>query len=960
MGVASSSHAAIGNGLPLSSSTKDFYSPRVNGRTTTTTSSYNPAANQPQMLNNNRRHSPPPPLPSVTASPLLKQDKFPLRSEVIPSNRTLQQNSGGSSSSLPSSSSTPTPSSARKSILHTQGAPTAGKPRIFAMTAQVDELDRETASFSPPPPPYVQYSAKRQQQQQQRPSQSSTTTTTTTTMHVQQPQPQYQPSATNGSDSFKPAFSSSSSSSVKPPSTPFKFPTNHNNVVVERQQQQLPPTPHPGPPTPPPTHYRGSSRSSRRSISTIPDEDDDNYDNGDEDVQRPRSQHVPLPTMIGSRSRKNSKSDEEPRPQSQNILQSLGSRSRKNSKSDEQSRPQSQNILLQAFGSRSRKNSKLDEESRPQSLLQSPGSRSRKDSKSDEQQQQRPQSQNITLRTPPSRTRKLSKHRPEIASQYGSISDMVLPGTPDSQQHHRRTSSIRTLMTKSRPTTPVAGAGGGANKASLFGSPKSNNAPLEPAIQLDEDTRSKAGILLDDDPFARVEGVTMLRPLSSFGGDMEEEKDRESVVVVGSNEKNLGHKKSSSTKGPSISSSSQVIETEERSSSVSPPVVEGVAPPTPVSPEEHRKTKKKKKKKRHDEDSQTESTLPAPMLDNSDAAAVTSAPTEEPEPELEPEPILPLYTIIDFLSDPQLLSSLLTFFSFYDWCLLSSLSKEIRLLLVQSPALRETVLERFLKTVGYSRWVWDDPDPLSLSLQVRELMGSIVSFIISEMWLASFFQDLNDYMRGVSTPTHEYARVAGMYAHSLTIHPNHRDPSLIDIVRILTASTRAYTRVILRLRAQAEKEAILVQQSRGLGITMKPSFSNNNNYPPPSSSSVRGNHSRVSSRAPSPTTSNGAGSSSGGLTNMQEQNLSLHSGLTFRSPLFRLRRAPLLRVFVPSPEGDWLSDKSVLACEEECKRAGVMHLIRLGDVVWDVAVGDEGNVGRLVWDGSYLIVSFLF
>jgi len=32
--------------------------------------------------------------------------------------------------------------------------------------------------------------------------------------------------------------------------------------------------------------------------------------------------------------------------------------------------------------------------------------------------------------------------------------------------------------------------------------------------------------------------------------------------------------------------------------------------------------------------------------------------------------------------------------------------------------------------------------------------------------------------------------------------------------------------------------------------------------------------------------------------------------------------------------------------------------MRIGDVVWDVGVGDEGNVGRLVWDGSYLIVSF--
>ena len=215
-------------------------------------------------------------------------------------------------------------------------------------------------------------------------------------------------------------------------------------------------------------------------------------------------------------------------------------------------------------------------------------------------------------------------------------------------------------------------------------------------------------------------------------------------------------------------------------------------------------------------------------------------------------------------------------------------------------------------------------------------------------------------MRGVSTPTHEYARIAGMYAHSLTIHPNQRDPALIDIVRILTASTRAYTRVILRLRAQAEKEAVLAQQSRGLGITIKPPNFNS------SSSVVRG-HSRVSisSRAPSPTTSNYSYSHNGhvgaaGPTSVQEQSSFSHASLTFRSPLFRLRRAPLLRVFVPSPEGDWLSDKSVLACEEECKRAGVMHLMRLGDVVWDVAVGDEGNVGRLVWDGSYLIVSLFF
>ncbi|KAF8148000.1 hypothetical protein B0H34DRAFT_669084 [Crassisporium funariophilum] len=188
-----------------------------------------------------------------------------------------------------------------------------------------------------------------------------------------------------------------------------------------------------------------------------------------------------------------------------------------------------------------------------------------------------------------------------------------------------------------------------------------------------------------------------------------------------------------------------------------------------------------------------------------------------------------------------------------------------------------------------------------------------------------------------------------MYVHSLSIHPNHRDPSLVDTVRNLTASTRAYTRVLLRLRAQAEKEASLQSTNHSQSPPLPPSSSKSTNFASPARG---GSSSRVSSRAPSPTTST---FSHGGHALGSVQQSSSQTSLTFRSPLFRLRRAPLLRVFVPSPEGDWLSDKSVLECEAECKRAGVSHLMRLGDVVWDVAVGDEGNVGRLVWDGSYLI-----
>lgn len=47
-----------------------------------------------------------------------------------------------------------------------------------------------------------------------------------------------------------------------------------------------------------------------------------------------------------------------------------------------------------------------------------------------------------------------------------------------------------------------------------------------------------------------------------------------------------------------------------------------------------------------------------------------------------------------------------------------------------------------------------------------------------------------------------------------------------------------------------------------------------------------------------------------------------------------------------------------MECEKELKRAGVLHMMRPGDVVWDTAVTDEMNAGKLIWDGNYLIVSY--
>ena len=101
-----------------------------------------------------------------------------------------------------------------------------------------------------------------------------------------------------------------------------------------------------------------------------------------------------------------------------------------------------------------------------------------------------------------------------------------------------------------------------------------------------------------------------------------------------------------------------------------------------------------------------------------------------------------------------------------------------------------------METVGYDQWGWNEPKPLSLSLQVR-----IHITIEYQADVSRRVQDLSHYMRGV-IPPHEYAPEASIDFH---IHPSNRNPSLYDAVRSLIASTRRYTRVVLLLRAQAEE-----------------------------------------------------------------------------------------------------------------------------------------------------------
>lgn len=75
------------------------------------------------------------------------------------------------------------------------------------------------------------------------------------------------------------------------------------------------------------------------------------------------------------------------------------------------------------------------------------------------------------------------------------------------------------------------------------------------------------------------------------------------------------------------------------------------------------------------------------------------------------------------LLHPQLLCALLQYLSFYDWCILQGVSKNLRSQLSHAKELKEEVLERYLSTIGYARWIWEEKEPLMISLRVRSVGG---------------------------------------------------------------------------------------------------------------------------------------------------------------------------------------------------------------------------------------------
>jgi hypothetical protein len=79
------------------------------------------------------------------------------------------------------------------------------------------------------------------------------------------------------------------------------------------------------------------------------------------------------------------------------------------------------------------------------------------------------------------------------------------------------------------------------------------------------------------------------------------------------------------------------------------------------------------------------------------------------------------YPIERHLSQPFLLHCVLRYLSYGDLMVLLWLNRFVRRSLTEVRELREEVLERYLRTVGYVRWEFKQKEPLTLSLKVGDV-----------------------------------------------------------------------------------------------------------------------------------------------------------------------------------------------------------------------------------------------
>ncbi|POW11609.1 hypothetical protein PSTT_05150 [Puccinia striiformis] len=69
--------------------------------------------------------------------------------------------------------------------------------------------------------------------------------------------------------------------------------------------------------------------------------------------------------------------------------------------------------------------------------------------------------------------------------------------------------------------------------------------------------------------------------------------------------------------------------------------------------------------------------------------------------------------------------------------------------------------------------------------------------------------------------------------------------------------------------------------------------------------------------------------------------------------IYRSGKAALFKVWVPCAD-HWMSNEELAECERELWRSQVWSYLKKGDVCWNLAIGDFGNEGKLLFDGRFL------
>lgn len=235
---------------------------------------------------------------------------------------------------------------------------------------------------------------------------------------------------------------------------------------------------------------------------------------------------------------------------------------------------------------------------------------------------------------------------------------------------------------------------------------------------------------------------------------------------------------------------------------------------------------------------------------------------------------------------------------------------------------REIVLRRFLEPVGYRTWkiasngvgqAGKDPLPLTF--------GDIEAFMLSSDVYTEYCQVAMNWVR---------------FPHEM----DNRVP------RLARSSTRAYSRLLSRLRAQPDfvypKSATAISPPMA---TLRP-------LPSPAS----GGASPAMSQGSNGELEHGSHTARvrGASSHRQLSSSYNQSAAAAVIPPWKPGRAALFRVWVPTANSIWQSDEEVARCERELFLAGVWSFLQRGDIVWNVAMGDENNVGRMIFDGQYL------